>query len=245
LAQLAAESPRAYARGYEMRALTDDEMLFPTWKRVREQYAGETVLSVLGEARKDWFGEYDRWGGVDLASDSRPGNVIVTIAVARDKNTHPQKCIVSVVRKQCTHPQLLQHMTYEMKAWGWTGVVVETNAQQGEFLHWGEQMAAPWAGIVKGHVTTAKKWDSIVGLPGIEVELSQGKWAFPAGEMQGHAGTCECGWCTLDKEMSGFTLQGPSSGSKGDCVMALYLAWTGAREGDLSRADFTVVPFRR
>lgn len=234
---------RAFRRGYEQDAMSDDELMFPSWTKVRDSFKGARITDILGKSRAEWFRKWGRFGGVDLSSENRAGNVIVTVASEKavdlsrvEKGTRPpaaRRCPVEVCWPEAdtwTHPELVQQMNGVHSRWEWDRVFVESNAQQGQIIRWGETMGAPWTTKVDGFCTTAKKWDEHLGLPGIEVELSHGLWLIPYGEWESHDPGCLCGWCALDTEMSTFTATGPAEGA-GDKTMALYFAWECIKSG--------------
>jgi hypothetical protein len=234
-------NPRVYRRGYEQRAFTEEELLFPSWTKWRDHYRRHTVdgrngtIPLFGEGmgnRSEWFKLWLRYGGVDMASEHRPGDVILTLAASKLRaNGGPQRfAIVAVNRGKWTHPQLVDQIGGENQRWEWERVLVESNAQQSQLVRWAERMGCPWRNKAVGFTTTAKKWDDYLGLPGIEVELSQGNLLVPYGEWENHEDGCECGWCTLDAEMSSFTRFGPGTPTS-DCAMGLYFGLECAKRG--------------
>lgn len=248
---------RAYRRGYEQDAMSDDELMFPSWTKVRDSFRGMRITDLLGVSRAEWFRRWMRLAGVDLSNQHRAGNVIVTLAVekvvdldARARAQLPRamtsrRCPLEVCWPEedtWTHPELVQQMNGANARWEWDRVFVESNAQQEQLIRWGETIGAPWTDRAEGFCTTVKKWDEYLGLPGIEVELSHGLWLIPYGEWEGHDRGCQCGWCALDADMSTFTATGPAEGY-GDKTMALYFAWEAAKAGPKA-PEMATIPHR-
>ncbi len=237
-----ARSPRAYSRGMEQNSIQDSELLYPSWVRLRDSFKGKKIVDLLGPERlgpKGWFKGWGRYGGVDLSNEHRPGNIIVSLAGEKTRETGKGRryCPLEVHGSglKLTHPQVLDHMTGAHRRWDWDSCFVESNAQQEQVLRVAERLRelgqdVPWLRVVHGFCTTAKKWDEHLGLPALEAEFAQGAWLVPYGEWEGHTEDCPCGWCQLDRQLSTFTREGPGTEFY-DELMAVYFAWEAARAG--------------
>lgn len=246
-----ARNERAYRRGYRHEAISNEELLFPSWPRLRDSYAEKRIVDLLGPSRAGeggWFGQWGRFAGVDLSNEHRPGNIVTTIASekVRDKGAARRHCLLEVDGSglKLTHPQVVDRISGASRRWDWDLLLVEGNAQQEQLIRWGERLReigqdVPWLRRCRSFTTSSRKWDDYLGLPGLEVEFSQQLWMVPYGEWQDHRQGCECGFCQLDRQLCLFTRFGPGTETY-DELMSLYFAWEAARAGSLQPQVSTV-----
>ncbi len=236
------EHPRIYSRGFEHRSISEAELVFPSWRTVRDRCKGLKVADILGQSRAEWFRRYGRFGGVDLSGEERPGNAIVTLAgtdLSEGEKARHKIVPLEAVFTSDSQPALVDRLTGLFRWWDWELLLVETNGLQGQLIQWADVSNAPWSARVDGFQTTSNKRNLITGLPGIEVELARGLWEIPYGEWEDHTSACECGWCRLDREMSTYPATATTDG-----VMALFFAWHAFRRGQQG-AEWVDVRYRQ
>jgi hypothetical protein len=198
---------RSFARGFRQEVLDDSARTFPSVLKC----ACEN-LNPLEYMGANW----PVFTGVDLSSDKRPGNAIVSIAQRRaDKMRLP----ISARFGNWTSPELWRELEEEDRRFHPQIFMVETNAYQKALKEWGMTLNATLP--VQGFTTGANKADPDMGLPGLEVEFSNGGWMIPRYE---HPLDCDCGWCRLWAELLAHPLAETTDG-----VMALWFAREAAR----------------
>jgi hypothetical protein len=206
-------NPRAYARGFEMRAFSDEERMFPSFTSC---YAHGIVTGEV--ARRGW----PVFIGVDLAGDKRPGNVIFVLAI--DPSTH-RRYPLEIVTGAWTSPVLAGHLGDVVARHPNVRVImVENNGYQQALIDWIKHGVTDysWWFKVESFTTGANKMKPEIGLPSLEVEFHNKAWVIPADEFEGHPPVCRCGWCTWVRE----TMDYPMS-AQTDTVMGAWFA----REG--------------
>lgn len=192
-------SPRAFARGFRMKAFTDDERMFPSL-----QQCFIRGLRVVDVARRG----YPVFIGADLSSPTRPGNVIFTAAM--DPGTQ-QRYPLEIAAGNWTSPELAKrlHSTHDRYP-NVRCILVETNGMQAAVIDWikqgGQSGSTPWWWKVEAFTTGANKSSMMVGLPSLELECHKKLWSFPHDEWSGHPTECKCGWCTFESEATDYPM---------------------------------------
>lgn len=215
------ENPRSFARGFQMRAFTDDERLFPSFKTC---YSHGVALGNI--QRSGW----PVFVGVDLAGARRAGNVIFVVALEPGTN---RRYPLEIRRGAWTSPETARNLA-EVHA-NYSNIrhiMVENNGYQQSIIDWIRHAGGDssfWYKI-ESFTTGANKMSIDVGLPSLEVEFANKAWVVPADEFEGHPPTCQCGWCAWVTEMNNYPMSGDN-----DCVMAAWFAREGiARWGSAS-----------
>lgn len=202
------EDPRAFARGFQMRAFDDTERMFPSFETC---YAHGVVTGEV--ARRGW----PVFIGVDLAGPKRPGNVI--FAAAMDPATQ-RRYPLEILAGAWTSPETAQHLhDVHSRHPNVRYVMVENNGYQQAIIDWIKQSPRDhsfWFKI-EAFTTGVNKHAPQVGLPSLEVEFKNKAWVIPADEFEGHPITCRCGWCTWVRETRDYPM-----GAQTDTVMAMW-----------------------
>jgi len=178
---------RAYRRGFELDAYSDDERFFPSF---------ESCVEVGVDWRSLPWTEWEFVVGVDLASTKRPGTFIVPVAV-----TPENRCLILEGLPRCgswSTKQLadeLDKVDHELSP---VSIVVESNGVQDAIVEGfkQEQDRFSWASRVEGKNTgRADKVDREVGLPSMEVEFANHAWSILYAKR--HPIDCVCATCVL------------------------------------------------
>jgi hypothetical protein len=212
--------PRTFSRGFQQRAFSDDERMFPSF---RDCY---TPGIVLGDViRRGW----PTFAGVDLAGTSRPGNVIFVAAVDPvSLRRYPVEVLCGNWKSPETARQLggVQERHPNLRC-----IMVENNGYQQSIIDWIQ--ASPgdhsyWFKIESYTTGFQSKVNPVYGIPGLEVEFKNKAWVVPSAEFEGHPPQCRCGWCAWSQEVNEYPC-----GATTDTVMAMYFCreamtrWTG------------------
>ena len=200
-------APRAFARGFEMRAFTDDERMFPSFSM-----CFNPAVRVADIKSRGW----PTFVGCDLAGKKRPGNVI--FAGAMDPQTH-HRYPLEIHAGKWTSTQMARRMfeTHDRMP-NCRCIMVEDNGYQESLIDWIKTEGnATWWWKIEAFTTGANKSSMEIGLPSLELEFNKRMWQIPEGEWKGHPLTCTCGWCTWKSEMTDY----PMSAST-DTVMACW-----------------------
>jgi len=210
------QEPRAFERGFRLKAFSDDEATFPSFSQC------EVPGITLGEIQRS---NWPKFTGVDLSSKKRPGNTIATVAVdPKTRRRYPIDIRYGAWRSSETAEQIriVDELFSPMV------IMVEDNAYQEALLDWisDDKSRFPyWVKIEATTTTGGRKSDLEKGLPGLEVEFSKKGWAFPLSEYEnvtpdeappaGH-------WARLAQELRHHPIAATSDG-----VMALWFARQG------------------
>ncbi len=213
------DDARSFARGYQMQAIDDSELMFPSFKTCREH-----SVKIGDIARAGW----PCFAGVDLASDKRPGTVIFVMAVEPGTlRRYP----LSVRLGRWTSPQTFQQLNQVLLDFpSIQTILVENNAYQQSLIDWIQTLGggAMWVKVEPFTTTQYNKANPMYGLPSLEAEFHKRWWAIPYNEYEHHPPTCRCGWCMWDQQMCTYP-----QGEITDAVMACWFArealnrWTG------------------
>lgn len=177
LRQKQQREPRAFERGFRMKAFVDGEETFPSFRQC------ENPAMVLGDVQRSEA--WPAFTGVDLAGKKRAGNAIVTLRVdPRSKRRYPIDVRFGAWRSSETAEQIEDvYRLYKPCV-----VMVEDNGYQRALLDW---IADQYNRFSFSHVvypTTTmdgNKSDHELGLPGLEIEFHNGAWSFPLAEYDG------------------------------------------------------------
>lgn len=219
LARRRAIGVRAFARGYQQRAYSDEDKFFKSYDKcvIRDGrvWSGSRLSwQALGVDRSWRFVQ-----GVDLSTDARSGNVIVTIAV---NPTDGRRVLVDVESGAWTSPVMAHKIKEKADLFRPDVIQVESNAYQVALLDWLKATFGEVGLPLRPFVTGRNKASEEVGLPSLEVEFENGAWVFPM--PPDHTVDCSCDWCKLDRQLRDY----PNC-PENDHLMALWFSREGAR----------------
>ncbi len=211
-----AQGERAFARGFFLKAYSDEEATFPSYPKCR--IPGVTVGEL---ARSNWL----KVSGVDLSSAKRPGNCILTAAV--EPGTH-RRFVLDVRYGAWKSNETCEQITIVDNLFRPSLIMVEDNAYQTALVDWAlaDKEKHPWWMKVDPTTTTGpSKKSQKIGLPALQIEFDRGGWVFPLSEWEG--ATKEDPpprghWARLDSEMRFHPIAEHSDGP-----MALWFARQG------------------
>lgn len=203
--------PRAFDRGYRMRAFADEDYLFPHFEKALELGRKESIPEPLPP---DWH----TFMGVDLAGPKRPGNVIWCGSV----DAHGIRRPLEIRRIQGSSPEVARQIGEVNRHWKARAIMVENNGYQNSIIEWIQKLhdEFSWWMNVVAFTTGMKKVDPQFGLPGLDIEFMNGAWIVPRElnpRVNEHDLNCDCGACVWVQEMSNY----PHSAAT-DTVMASY-----------------------
>lgn len=213
LARLADIGTGAYARGFQCRAISDDDMIFGSIENCLD----------YGLIVSDIPGDWPCYGGVDLAigkGNDSARSVIITLAV--NPNTR-QKYLKEIRSGRWSSPDTARQAIAAFQQHKHRIMFVENNAYQEAFVQWLAEMDD--TGLrhhVKSFTTGKNKADDTIGLPGMAVEVENHAFVLPHGG-RAYTPDCLCEVCELIKEMKYYPAQFK------DRVMALWFANEAAR----------------
>ncbi len=215
---------RAFAQQYLLNAMSDSDRTFSE-EDLSKSY-DETRANIGDDIPDSW----PTFGGVDLASalgKKAAWTVIWTLAMNPDtKRLYLKK----LWRKKCSFTATVEAIVSEYEKQQWKTLYVENNGYQGavvEAIENLEDINIP----VQGFTTTATgKFDEKVGLPGLSLAFSRGKFAIPSARFD-HSGNLP------SDENSDFAifmteLKSHPGGNFSDTVMALWFAYRAAVDGN-------------
>jgi hypothetical protein len=250
LRQVQRDSPRMFRRGMQQQPMEDGERLFARGIEKFLRY-GVTVAQLLGET--DGVPLARRYGGVDPAGETRPGNALTVAALgrsvlmadvplddmtpaAREERSRQTRVIVACnlwanqAAGAGSSPYLhTAHMLANAHArHQFATLMLESNATQGSISAL-TQTVDP--SIPFDHVTTgANKQPELEGLA---VEMERGLWALCMDDaydtrapLKSHDALCACAYCALREDVVAYP--DPSRG-KYDSLMSLLFCWTAMR----------------
>lgn len=208
LAARRAFDKRMFARGFAMVPFADDERIFPS----------VTSCYSYNVSTGDWArSAMPKVLGVDISSDTRPGNALV--AVGLDPGTR-RRHLIRAVNGAWTSPQLAAKIQQLDDEFHFRVILVESNGVQKAIVDWLRQVKSPcWTRVRPFETTGKNKHDPELGVRSLEVEFSNQAWVIPAAEFEGHAPSCTCGWCVWRREFEEYPM-----GSTTDMVMSTWFA---------------------
>jgi hypothetical protein len=207
---------RAYLRGFELKAFSDEERTFKSWEQCR--VPGLVVGDII---RRDWPG----FVGVDLSSKKRPGNAISGVKV--DPHTH-RRYLVDIRFGNWSSVETCEQISIVNALLNPIVIMVEDNAYQEAILDWiaaDKSKFSWWMKVEPTTTTGGKKSDAEKGLPGLEVEFRREGWVIPYSEFEGATPEDPAprgDWARLDQEFRFYPLA-PST----DGVMSVWFARQG------------------
>lgn len=220
------ENPRSFARGFEMKAFSDDERKFPSFKSCYSPGVKLVDIVKLG---------WPTFIGVDLAGTKRPGTVLFAASI---EPVTMRRFPVEVQRGNWTSPETAKRLAQMHDRHNTRYVMVENNGYQQAIIDWirsSNEVQSDFYYKVEAFTTGGNKVDPEVGLPSLEIEFKNRGWVIPVDEYKGHPPACKCGWCVWDSEMVDYPFSAQT-----DTVMASWFcregmaAWGGGRGNAVS-----------
>jgi hypothetical protein len=210
-------SQRAFERGFRQKPFTSSELMFPSIDQCIKY--GINVRDVYTSTRiRDWL----TFVGVDLSGKQRPGNVIFTLGY----NIRTAKKVPLDIRSgKWTSPEVARQLSLVYKEFEPLTIVVETNGIQESIIQWVQMYGSEylyWDRIIP-YTTIGNVKRSIVGIPSLEVEFSNGSWDIYFEKK--HTPECTCGFCTWIDEMRNYPF-----GKSEDHLMGCWFAREGCRK---------------
>lgn len=202
-------NPRMFARGFHMRAFSDDEKLFPHFESCFEHGVS------LGDVQRRGLPVFI---GVDLAGKTRPGNAIAVVGLDPILR---RRYMLEIHYGNWRSPETAGRISEAASRYNTRFVMVENNAYQQSLVDWIRHeapMSSLWSKI-EPFTTGKNKSSPEYGLPSLEIEFKNKTWVIPASEFEGHPATCLCSWCHWVREFKDYPMAATSDG-----VMATWFA---------------------
>jgi hypothetical protein len=168
--------PAEFARQMLCRSRSDDEARFKQeWIDLAlDKGNGMALVSRIDELSEEEQATLKVYTGVDLAvSKKKKADKTAFFTFAEDEKGNRR--LLSILTGKYTAPEIVEHVVGIHERYG--GIIaVENNASQDYILQFArEKSAVP----VVPHTTSKAKRDPILGVEGLAIELSNGKWAIP------------------------------------------------------------------
>lgn len=217
-----AKNERSFSRGRWLKPYTSKDLLFPSFGNCWKSF---NIGSVVG---KNW----PRIFGVDLAGKKRKGNVIFVGALSPTKKRIPLEVRIG----QWSSSEWTRNMTELYRKHDPRIIVIENNALQEMVIGMVEDNPEkyPWWDLIDHFTTGKQKADPEYGLPGMEIEFSNGAWEISnelistrnGEDLIEHDPACDCGNCRWKAETATYTRE---SAEAADSVMAMWFFDHGCR----------------
>lgn len=193
----------SWARGYLCKPPKEGELYFASIDNCIDKNI--SVADWLEYARvqnKDSRRKILFFGGIDISSQSRPGNCIFTMGMIEGTN---QLVVIDIKVGNWSNPVLASKIVETYKQFYHTIIYSENNATQGALIEWirynakeGREIPLP----IEGFMTGANKSHPDIGLGSIEVEFKNNMWLIPAKDIANHdIDNCMCEWCQWIRNM--------------------------------------------
>lgn len=169
------QEPRAFERGFRLRAFSDEETSFPDYVHCRVHGVS------LGELQRS---PWPCFTGVDLSSKKRPGNAIVTVKVDPvSRRRYP----IDVRAGKWKVNETCDQITEVNSLYNPVVVMVEDNGFQASLIEHAETNKAryPWWLKIEPTTTTSEtKFSQEKGLPVLQMEFAHRAWVIPYDEFE-------------------------------------------------------------
>lgn len=202
-------NPRAFARGFQMHAFSDEERKFPSLHTCFSQGV------VTGELARRGLPAFV---GVDLSGPKRPGNAIVVLGL--DHATQ-RRTLLEVHCGAWKSPEVAKVLADIASRHQVRIIMVENNGYQQSLIDWVRHSAKDnnfWHKI-EPFTTGQNKAHPEYGVASLEVEFKNKAWIVPADEFLGHPPDCLCSWCVWHMQMRDYPMA-----ANDDFVMASWFA---------------------
>lgn len=210
---------RSFNRGFRQWAYSDEERTFPH----------HALLKVVGVTLKDVLINATFFAGVDLSSEKRPGTAIVTIGIL----PNGRRVIAEIKVGAWSPTEVVNEIGLANMRWKPSILVVENNALQQAVADWAAEKNQAFN--IEGFTTGMNKSHPELGLPGLEVELSNKGWMLLMDDpydtgvpLRDHDAGCLCAYHRFLLEVSEHPFYATT-----DIVMAWWFAREGVHSGGL------------
>jgi hypothetical protein len=207
--RLEAIGARAFGRGFQGKAMTDDEAIFNCMQRCVD----------VRLSPNDIPAEWENVGGVDLGIGKKSQNarsVIFTLAIAPDGRIYWR----DIQAGRWSSPETAERLEASFKRFNHKIIFVENNAYQQAILDWIRYMPSSNGVkyVIRPFHTGGNKVDPEIGLPSVAVRAENGQIVIPHGHAPYTAG-CKCSICDALNEFLFYPIA-----EQDDCVMAHWFA---------------------
>lgn len=196
---------RVFGRGFKLKMYSDDERYFKSLYNCVHYGIDIDVI------RSD---SWHYFTGVDISTKKRRGNAIFTSAL-----NGMDRYVVDIRRGNWTGRDRVNEIYDVYQVYRPHVILVENNAIQEEIVD-GLRESGYLVGVsmpIVGYRTGSQKHSEDIGLPSLEVELSQGVWHICISER--HDSSCQCAWCIFLSEARNYPFC-----SSADTVMAWWFS---------------------
>lgn len=206
-------SVRAFQRGYELRPISDEEVMFGK-QIIQHAIRNDLRWPVVHVPHRPVF------TGVDLAA-SLGGKGAFTVVFTAEVDERGTRIPIDIRRARQPFPVTINDIRQTWDIYKPMLIGVESNAYQASVV---QQLAEYAAHIpVVGLATGTNKMDLDFGLPSMHQQFVNGGWAIPAAD---HADGCECPRCAWVEELESY----PAS-AYSDTLMAMWMCEQVVRKG--------------
>jgi Terminase RNaseH-like domain len=212
---------RAYTRQFLLRAMSDDERMFP------DSYLEKSYNPDLANIGEDIEADWKTFGGIDLASAlGKKAKYTVIVTLAKSPTTGKLR-IKQIWRRKAKFPAIMAAIVEQHEEHQWVRLYVESNQYQiavYDALQEDQKQIT-----VEPFNTGRNKADEELGLPGLSLAFERSEFEIPSARFP-LAADEKSDLADLMRE-----LQNYPGGETTDIIMALWFAWRAAKEGT---ADF-------
>lgn len=235
-----ANDARGYARGFHLRAYSDEEKLFTHFSSCWSESL--TAAEIIKRP-------YVTAMGVDLSSKKRPGTAI---SVMMGDVGSSRKYVIDIRFGAWTSPQTAEQIAICNALFRPLVIVVEDNGYQASLIEWIQASKGSndlWTKIEASTTVAGYQLDEERGLAAIEIEFQNKAWTFPAQEWTHPDGRLaqmtdkgtRGQWARLRNEFFHYPFAGTSDG-----VMATWFARQGLEKFmRLARGNAGTIPSHR
>jgi len=201
----------AFARGFQGRALADEDLLFTN---ISNCVAWDASIK---QVKPEWA----VYSGLDLAiSQKSTADYTVLFTIAIDDNG--RIWVLDIQRGRWRPRETVQLVLEAYSRFKPQIIKIENVAYQDSFLDWFDG----YAGLPLETYTTGKqKMDEAIGLPSLAAVIDRGDLIIPMADRE-HPVDCSCSFCAFIDEMQTYPV-----GTHDDTVMAMFFA----REASMNR----------
>ena len=200
-----------FQRGFRQNAFSQEDV---TFKHVHQGIRLDIGQDIINTNSMVFF------GGVDISTSKRPGNVMFTLGVDQQGIRYKAE----LIRGKFSSPEFASKIFASYEFYKHQVILVENNAVQ--------EMLIDWLGYnaryinFQGFHTGKQKMNPDIGPPSLDVEFQNNMWVFPCRDFADHDHVnCDCNECTFLKEFEHHPHYGTS-----DIVMASWFAREAVRK---------------
>jgi hypothetical protein len=207
---------KAYQKGFRQRPQASGDLFFPNFLPGRVYVYSEDWKLASDSSHPSYFDRtWPVYIGCDMSSAKRRGTVIFILGIRPDG----VKQVLDIKMAPSQGPYWDQPtFCYQLEAayleYRPRLIFVESNTLQEEIIKWFPTMGLTCHNVIQPfHTGKINKMDREIGLPGLDIEFSQGGWRVPVPHPRHHivelnpkdSTTCGCPLCTFIWDMQTFT----------------------------------------